>query len=368
MYNDDIFSILMAAEESMVKADLGVEDSYEAYAIESALESACYEDDSYGWDTAMEADEGSDAPKSFGDKIKAAGKWILDAIKGLFKKAGDLWHKIVDWIMSIFKKKKSAGNNVSNDRAQRTEKSEDVAPVNTTKPSTPKSVVNNRAIEMKKEPQPEPKQESSNETLNDQPKYVKPQESRFQINNLPNTDKNQNKTGGKTTSEVDKEADYAIDTSKYKKYAKSIIELQEEAITWLLMLKNNAGTAFQAYSDAASNIDPHLNKKNEDLSDLESVRLSGDYNDRCKELVDMIKARSEKIKDIKREAISGTEEHSQGRMNEINILNAFIRDAYNNNIGLLTPRSIRVIREQELFCKKIVAACESDKPEWEDIY
>ena len=150
MYNDDIFSILMAAEESMVKADLGVEDSYEAYAIESALESACYEDDSYGWDAAMEADEGSDAPKSFGDKIKAAGRWILDAIKGLFKKAGDLWHKITDWIMTVFKKKKSSGINTSNSQAQRTEKSEDAATTDITKPSTPKSVVNNRAIEMKK--------------------------------------------------------------------------------------------------------------------------------------------------------------------------------------------------------------------------
>ena len=84
MYNDDIFSILMAAEESMVKADLGVEDSYEAYAMECALESACYEDDSYGWDAAMEADEGSDAPKSFGDKIKAAGRWIWDGLKKIF--------------------------------------------------------------------------------------------------------------------------------------------------------------------------------------------------------------------------------------------------------------------------------------------
>ena len=92
---------------------------------------------------------------------------------------------------------------------------------------------------------------------------------------------------------------------------------------------------------------------------------SGDYDDDCKELIGNLKECSEKIKDIKREAVSGTEEHSQGRMNEIIILNAFIRDAYNNNIGLLTPKSIQVIREQELFCKKIVAACESDKPEWE---
>ncbi len=130
MYNDDIFSIIMAAEESMIKAQLGVEDSYEAYAMESAAESAFEESiametayiDSYGWDTAMEDAATAIEDKtpahlsigehkaSLGEKLKAAGAWVKKGLSALWDKAVKLWQwlcdKVKQFLNWLFKRQK----------------------------------------------------------------------------------------------------------------------------------------------------------------------------------------------------------------------------------------------------------------------
>lgn len=126
MYNDDIFTLIMSAEESMLKAELGIEDSYEAYVMEEAVEEAIAMEasyvDSYGWDLAMEDATAAIEDKStqqlaigehkatFGDKIRAAGEWIWKALQTLWEKAKQAWawirEKFHNLINAIFKKQK----------------------------------------------------------------------------------------------------------------------------------------------------------------------------------------------------------------------------------------------------------------------
>ena len=89
MFNNDIYTLIMEANEAMLKADLDIEDSFEACSLECALESICYEDDSYGWDMAMEADDSGNnsaptANTGFWTRIKNGLLKILGVIKDIF--------------------------------------------------------------------------------------------------------------------------------------------------------------------------------------------------------------------------------------------------------------------------------------------
>lgn len=103
MYND-VFSLIMAAEESMIKADLEIsafdDNSFDtisameaavsgSYSGGMALESIFTGSDDYGWGAAMEADSESsdeDKPNIF--------KRIGAAIVGVFRKLGELFNRI----------------------------------------------------------------------------------------------------------------------------------------------------------------------------------------------------------------------------------------------------------------------------------
>ncbi len=113
MYND-MFSLIMAAEESILKAELGISEfddntRDEITAMESvaicgnvsggmALESIFTDQDDYGWGSAMEGDTESseDAKPNIFKRIGAA-------IKAAFKKLGDLFSSIGERIKKWWK-------------------------------------------------------------------------------------------------------------------------------------------------------------------------------------------------------------------------------------------------------------------------
>ena len=111
---DDMFSLIMAAEESMLKADIGIsgidDNSYEEIsAIESAvmgyspssgmaLESIFSDSDNYGWGAALESEDSSDTEKKpnifqqLGAMIKAAFKKLGDVFKGIGERIKTWWN------------------------------------------------------------------------------------------------------------------------------------------------------------------------------------------------------------------------------------------------------------------------------------
>ena len=119
MFNDDIFSLILSAEESMLKAELGVEDSYEAYVMESAVEETIAMEaeyvDSYGWDMAIEeattatansmpSSASGDRNSTFGEKVKAAGEWLYKGIQTILKKAAEAWGWLKEQAKNLFER------------------------------------------------------------------------------------------------------------------------------------------------------------------------------------------------------------------------------------------------------------------------
>ena len=110
MYNNDLMSVLLAAEESLLKAQLGIGDlddfdaSIEISAMESFVDdtlngysTACestFDRCRYSWERAMESDADSSASA---DKPKA-GIWktITNAVKALLEKIGKLFQKAAE--------------------------------------------------------------------------------------------------------------------------------------------------------------------------------------------------------------------------------------------------------------------------------
>lgn len=172
MYNDDIFSIIMAAEESMIKAQLGVEDSYEAYAMESAAESAFEESiametayiDSYGWDTAIEDAATAIEDKtpaqlsigehkaSLGEKLKAAGAWVKRGLSALWDKAVKLWQwlcdKVKQFLNWLFKRQKDIAEEekVADNIGAESDSSSNSTTAETNPANGPKSIRNSASL------------------------------------------------------------------------------------------------------------------------------------------------------------------------------------------------------------------------------
>ena len=393
MFDNDIFSLLMAAEESMLKADLGVEDSYEAYTMECSLFNS-YEDDSYGWDIAMEADNVTTDKKSFKDKLKAAGKWILDGIKSLFRKAAELWHKIIDWIAGFQKNKnvdtpssniKSEDRSVNSTSSNQPQKSESPA---TAKNNSHSNDVNQKQSEVKSTAniiEAKKNKSVSTNTNENAPRYQRPQDSRFEIKTPKDTqDNNSNESSSKTVnnnktssakplSTIDHHSETHHATNdemvKYKVCADTIIDAQKLAIKYMRDLKLQLEAIFRAFTNVASNIDPYDIDKDYKYKAFER-RLrqtieNENFLDNLKRDVDKIYYESEKIKFAKSRIIDNLPNNSQARLNANFIIDKFVNQAYRNGAGLFGPKCIREIRNQEVFCRKIVAACESNKPEWE---